>query len=522
MFAAEEQKVTVTVNAINGNTHTFKAIQLLTGTQDLTSDDMPLGDIAIGKDVSAAELISALNTVEGIQLADTANAAAIAKAISDNANKANDIARALNASVGTKNGTPVNSSTQLDKGYYLIVDTTANLAEDDAYNASLLQLTKDITITQKTDKPSSEKKVKENVKTVTGEKSAVTGQDYPAQYNDVADYNIGDYVPFQLSTKVPDMTYFKNYHITFTDTMDKGLTYATDDNHKLVVKVGGNVISADKYTLTDSGTNGETFTLKIDLKTNGTDIYTKDSVITVDFYGQLNSNAVVGLPGNVNTSTMKYSNNPNQDNGSDEGETPEDKVIVFTYELDNTKVDAETTTTKLKNAEFVLYRLNGNTKEFATFANGKVTGWVTIADPTTSDKIETYYTTKGASKFTSNNDGAFNLVGLDDNTYYLLETKAPTGYNLPTEPFVAVLKATTVNNQNWDMTPENALTQLELNGVVQNTTNRGVAQQNITNTKGAVLPSTGGMGTTIFYIIGVVLLAGAAIILVTKRRMNAE
>lgn len=184
------------------------------------------------------------------------------------------------------------------------------------------------------------------------------------------------------------------------------------------------------------------------------------------------------------------------------------KVVVFTYELDTTKVDGTDTTKVLKDAEFKLYRKNSsNTNEYVKVEDGKVKGWTTNADE--------------ASVLKSGNDGKFVVKGLDDGTYYLKETKAPSEYNLLASDIKLEIKATTTNGQNWNGTDE-ALTAIEIKVNDGNTTSgtNGTVSTTVENNKGSVLPSTGGIGTTIFYVIGGILMVGAGVILVSRRRRS--
>lgn len=402
-------------------------------------------------------------------------------------------------------------------GYYLIEDTTNTDSKDDAKNLALLKVTsanQEITPRIKTDKPSVEKKVKENTKYT---------QDggYGMNYNDVADYNMGDSVEFHLIGLVPDMDNYQTYRYEFDDTLSEGLTAPALENIKVYLSNDKKVDDNDTPLTVESYKNNLSITVssqKItvafkDLKKVSN--IEKGKYILVDYSAVLNQNAVVGLDGNVNAVKLKYSNNPNQSGeGAPTGETPEDKVIVFTYELDATKVDKNNHDTKLENAEFVLYRGEGNDKEYVKLNDEKVTGW---------DRND-----KNASVLKSNGQGFFKVIGLDDGTYYLKETKAPEGYNLPSTPFVITVKARTSHIQNWDSysacdvlkgdvpAEENAPT------VKVTSDKNGIVEEYIENSKGSLLPETGGIGTTIFYIVGVVLVLGAGVLLVTKKRMNAD
>ena len=243
---------------------------------------------------------------------------------------------------------------------------------------------------------------------------------------------------------------------------------------------------------------------------------TKDSIVTVDYTATLNSNAVIGLDGNPNEVKLIFSNNPNMTGDgtgkpTDTGETPIDKVIVFTYELDVEKVDGTENTKKLSDAEFVLKRNAGENTEYAVVTSGKLEKWV--------DSIA------NATKLVTGVEGLVKVAGLDDGTYYLEETKAPSTYNKLSEDVEIVISATTANNQNWSGTASDALTKIDVtaNGEKgEGNVNEGSAKVTVVNNKGSELPSTGGMGTTIFYVVGSILVLGAAILLITKKRMSAR
>ena len=269
---------------------------------------------------------------------------------------------------------------------------------------------------------------------------------------------------------------------------------------------------------------------------------TSETIVTVDYTAKLNNTAVIGLDGQENKVDLTYSNNPNfeyipctvdnkedvpkdEDNKEQTDKTPEDKVVVFTYEIDINKIDGDTKA-KLEGAEFTLSRKNGeNVDEYVQVdGNGKVTSWTTIA--------------ANASKLTSDANGLFKIIGIDSGSYTLTETKAPEGYNLPAEPnFAIVLTADTKNTQKYtSQTYTNAATVLTgIEGTIagkamtvlnaDSNANRGAnggVEGSIENRKGTELPSTGGIGTTLFYLAGGVMVIGAGIVLVTKKRLSKE
>lgn len=496
-----------TVNIADAlSSHTFTAYQVFSGTES----DGVLSDVQWGSGINSDAFLPALQTLilEGQTeslFKDCTDAKSVADVLSTNnsnnalANAVAKLAYANKKGDGTTLSAP---TTNLDSGYYLVVDTTANVGEGGAYNTALLQVVGNINITVKTDAPGFEKKVKEDDK---------YNQDggYGTGYNDVADYNMGDAVPFHLIGSVPDMSRYDTYKYVFHDTLSDGLTAPNNTDIKVyrssdkIIDAGDTDVTAF-FSITVSGQN---ITASIDNLKGISDIQ-KGQYIIVEYSAVLNQSAVIGLNGNPNTGYLEYSNKPDQSgSGDNTGSTPEDKVIVFTYELDTTKVDGQDKNQKLKDAEFKLKNAAG---KWAIVDNSKVTGW---AD-----------TEEGGSTLTSDANGLFKVIGLDDGTYHLKETKAPAGYNLLTEPVVVIITATTANGQNWsDYVASNALTALSVtaDGQAGTGATTGIAGITIGNNKGATLPSTGGMGTTLFYVLGSILVIGAVVLLVSKKRMNA-
>ena len=509
-MAVDGNTVNVTVPGAesNLNGHAYTAYQILSGTQATSGG--ALGDAAWGSGINGDAFLTALkaDTTIGQYFENVTDAKGFAEALSNTGNFPTDGANTrLVAKIAMKNtkgdGTVLASDngTQLDKGYYLIVDSTAD--GQTVYNPAVLAITSDITITDKTDVPTLEKKVQENKKDATGDTA------YGSKFNDVADYNIGDDVPFHLIGSVPDMSQYETYTYKFTDTFDKGFDAVDTSNVEVYLSndkkldLEGESVDTD-ITSYFSGTDGsiqytpateaqgETAGTKATLTVSTKDLkkaatYSKEQpqYVIVSYTAKLNAKAEIGLPGNVNEAYLTYSNKPDQSGTGDNNtnDTPHDKVIVFTYGLDVTKVDSKNTETKLKDAEFKLKNSDG---KWATITDGKVTGW---AD-----------TELQGSVLKSDESGKFKVEGLDDGEYTLKETKAPAGYNLPADGFSVTLTATTANNQAWDGTATKALTNLavkvgQTDGTGDVTT--GLGAITIKNTQGSSLPSTGGMGTVL-------------------------
>lgn len=488
--------------------HTFTAYQIFSGREESNV----LSDVQWGNGINSDAFLAALkaDTTYGGLFTSCGDAAAVAKVLGDNSGNSgleNAFAKLAYANK-TGNGTALTSgTTELADGYYLIVDTTEDVAEGSAYNTALLQVVGDVNITVKTDAPTVEKKVLEDDK---------YNQDggYGTGYNDVADYNMGDTVAFHLIGSVPDMSRYDTYKYVFHDTLSNGLTPPAKENVK--VYLSNDKIKDDQDTeITESFTvtvSGQDITVSCnDLKT--IEGIAQGKYIIVEYTATLNQNAVVGLNGNPNTVKLEYSNKPDQSGSGDTdntGKTPEDKVIVFTYELDTTKVDGQDSTKKLEGAEFKLKNSAG--KWAIVDSNSKVTGW--------ADKEE------DGSTLTSDANGLFKVIGLDDGTYYLKETKAPAGYNLLSSEITVVITATTTNGHNWtNGQASSALTNLAVTAdgtAGTGDTNSGIASITVANNKGNTLPETGGMGTTIFYVLGSILVLGAAVLLITRKRMGAQ
>ncbi len=405
----------------------------------------------------------------------------------------------------------------LPAGYYLVMDGAAVTGQD-ATTQYIVQVVGNTAVNVKSDVPRVEKKVKENAKSTnaagTETDKRISSYKIPSQYNDVADYNIGDEVPFQLIGTLPsNYAEYETYKYYFHDTLSAGLTYTADSIHIYVRNAGTDVEVATGFKVTHSGNSLNITAENLnDLKdvNNAKITVNASSYIIVDYTAKLNENAVIGLDGNPNEVYLEFSNNPNKGGDGETGSTPKDEVIVFTYELDVNKVENGNTTNKLKDAEFKLR--NSANKWVKVDANGKVTGWGNTEDE--------------GSTLKSDDNGLFKVIGLDDGTYFLKETKAPIGYNLLKDEVEFTVSATTANGQTWNGTPGDALTKLEIavgsDPATTGNLQEGTVDMQVANSKGSTLPTTGGMGTTIFYVVGSILVLGAAILLITKKRMSAR
>ena len=501
----------------NNTTHSYNAYQIFSGTQ--ADNSVPLGDVAWGTGINGTAFLEELKTdtrfvKEGKNIfASCTTAADVAAVLGDYADKS-DEANAF-ANVAAKHLTTTfteiaadASTVDLATGYYLLVDTSTP-GEGDAMNSALLQVTNkdNITIEKKYEVPTVDKSVK----------------DTDNQWGEAADWEIGSDVPFQLVGTLPsNYADYETYKYVFHDTLSTGLQYNGDvkvyvqnGETKTEITTGFTVDPAAAATAGGS-TQTVTFT---DLKAVAG--VTANSKIVVEYTAKLLSTAEIGNPGNKNEVYLEYSNNPNHTGeGTPTGNTPKDEVLVFTYELDVTKVDGQNAEKKLANAEFVL--LNSDKTKAARVTDGKFVEWVDVP-AAGEDGTITY---PAGTTLTSGTDGKFVIAGLDAGSYYLRETKAPAGYNLLKNDISVTITAT------LDKTENNpALTELKLsvkddktgaeatksNGSVDT----GIVATNVVNNSGTELPNTGGIGTTIFYVLGSILVIGAAVLLITKKRMSA-
>ena len=453
------------------NGHTYEIYQIFTGDYDALQPSM-LTNIKWGENgtgtVGAAVEQNVLNALS-----------AVASSASDKA-KLDVIENYVKLDT-----TPVaivtnDSSVEVVGGYYLIKDKDGSLSGSEPYTTYLVSVVGHVTINPKSnDVPEFKKKLKDTNDS-TGDVS---------DWQDSADYDIGDYIPFRLQGTVPeDYDSYSKYYYAFHDKEEAGLTF---DSSSVKVFVGdeetGTKIDASNYTVVTNPADGCTFEIVFDDLKNIPSVTAK-SIITVTYESTLNGNAVLGAQGNVNTAKLEYSNNPR---GNGTGTTPWDNVIVFTYKVVVNKVDQDNN--PLVGAQFTLTKKTKNGTD--------------VVKTMTIDSSETQFT----------------LSGLDDGEYTLTETVTPAHYNTISPITFTVNADHTIT---WETERrEDILTSLSGDKKVGEITfsvdkTAGTLTTNVINNIGTTLPGTGGIGTTIFYVIGGGLMVAAAILLITKKRME--
>lgn len=293
--------------------------------------------------------------------------------------------------------------------------------------------------------------------------------------------DVGEIVTYTITGKVPDYTGFTTYTYLITDTMSEGLTFQKN----VKVTVGDTDVTSACTITYDKDGNANKFTVSIPVQS-----YTIGAEIKVTYTAVVNEKAVAKIENNA--ATLTYSNDPTDT--SKTTTTPEDKETVYSAKVVISKYVKGSNTEKLAGAEFVLY------KEVKTDGSDTTTKYYYKWNET--DKKVEWTTDKAqATVKTTDDKGAASFDGLKDGTYYLEEVEAPAGYNLLKDPVQI-----TVNGANATTADLSSLT----------------VTGNVENSSGAELPETGGMGTTIFYVLGSVLILAAVVLLVTRKRMSSR
>lgn len=488
-FAANTNAHTITItNEKSG--HTYTAYQVFAG--DIS--DGKLTNIEWGSGVDGTAVLTALKGLDKSPYAACTTAEDVADVLagfSDDSEQLDAFAKIvgnhLNTAAGTSTETKGDTSSTYainvtGDGYYLVKDT-GTIGTDDAATKYILKVVGDVEVQAKAETPTIDKVIV-NADSANGGEGKGTAQD------------VGSVVEFKLTSKVPAMDGYDTYTYIVNDTMSAGLTF----NNDVTVTIGG--VEYSDFTVAQ---NGQSFTITFNNFIDQKDNAGKDIIIT--YSATINENALT-TDKETNTVNLVYSNNPNDD--TSKGKTPDKVVYVYNFDIVIDKYTGdETTGTRLADAKFVLYK-QVDAKKLYYYYNItlKKVEWIELAD----DAAVTAAIKAGTiTEVTTDTNGAAKFQGLDTGIYYLHETKAPAGYNLLKADVTVTITAT--YGDDGQITSSSATS-----------TNNGQYQQTqkIENKAGAKLPSTGGMGTTLFYIIGGILVLAAAVLLITKRRMNAE
>ena len=440
---ADETTYTLTLNGVQEG-HTYSAYQIFVG--DL--NESTLSNIVWGNGVTEAGQAALGNAREKAEsllfIADSeAFAAEVAPYLADAA-----------GSVTIGEGETSGEISGLIAGYYLVM-TTATTETDGVYTYYIMKVVKDTEANIKADVPEISKTV------------------------DDVDISIGDTVTFTLTaTMTSNLQGYETYQIVFHDTLSAGLDYVEES---AVVTIDG-ADKTDAFTIVEENGN---------LTISCQDVLAQDahcsSQIAVTYEATLDADAVIGTDGNSNKVYLTYSNDPNWDGEGEEptGDTPEDEVKVYTWEIPVFKYTEEgegeeVTQEPLAGAGFTLY-------------DGEDAITLTQVEGTNIYKVDP---NGSVTEIVTDETGEFEIEGLKQGTYVLVETTTPAGYNTCEDVTVVIGEdgALSVDGE-------------------------AVTTVGILNKAGSVLPETGGMGTTIFYILGSILTMAAVVLLITKKRM---
>ena len=435
---------------------------------------------------------------------------------------------------------------ELELGYYVIADITDpnNINRKPVSGLILDTATPDVVIEVKAEKPGIDKKIDNDDNLETD--------------NDRVDANeaaIGDTITYVIDSKVPDMTGYEKYYFIMHDTLSKGLTYTNN----MKVTVGDKVlVEGVDYTLTETNNEDGTTSLKIVfnnfLQYDAPEFI--DAPVVVSYTAMLNENCEVNTTPNTNDVYLQYSNDPDVEcDGENEpteedllkkptGDTPKETVKTYTTTLEIVKTDPAGT--RLQGAQFTLTGTTMNkvrieTESFELDPNGDYwmlkDGSFTTTDPeslidgapinkdlyasltdkytkTTHVEFKTQEGEELTITGTVGEDGVLRFEGIPSGEYVIKEIKAPDGYN--------ILKDTINVTIESEYVEEDGEGKMVFTYSGEAVDYNGVARVTVINQIGSELPSTGGVGTTMFYILGGVLVLAAVVLLVARKRMSAH
>ena len=515
-LTASAADYTITINKPAGDIdRTYEAYQIFQGNLDGNT----LSDIEWGTGIDGAAFLTELK--KNASFTSCTDAKTVAKklaAFTNDSDEAVAFAKLAGKFLTTATATSSSGKITVPAGYYLLKDVTT--VTDDALSLNILKVVKDVTVNPKADHPTVDKKIGTDISTGVAANEAT----------------IGDKVPFVIASKVPQMQGYTKYFFVLNDSMTAGLTY----NKDVAIKIGTTTLAADAYDVTYDDTAN---TMKIVIKDFIQYKSEAGKDIVVTYSATLNEKADLTQAGNKNTVKLTYSNNPNVDYKGDNepdttdpvGVTPEHVTVTYSTKLQLTKVDGADHNVKLEGVEFQITGTSIKTavskgEYFKQDAAGTYyqlkDGTFTETDPTAeteskyvstsvkyakvTDTTEQTKMQKVTASGTTDANGLITFEGLGAGTYYITELKTLGGYNLLTAPITVTITATpSETGCGWTVS-SNA------------TFEDDMVKLTVENNKGSVLPITGGIGTTIFYVIGGLLVCGAAVMAITKKKLSVE
>jgi fimbrial isopeptide formation D2 family protein/LPXTG-motif cell wall-anchored protein len=553
MYAsADDSQLTISNPEGDTSVHAYKAYQIITGTK---ADDNTLSNMHWGANINSEKFIAALkaNTTLDLTLSDEPSIEEVAAALEDireEADKVKALSKIFDAegtdSVLTGDPTALTAGTAatVSDGWYLIKDesTLDEVNGPKVRSANLLQIVGDTSITAKHSLPSIDKVIVEG----EDELDANTGA-------------VGDVVEYKIKSAVPDVRGYDKYFFFIDDRLSKGLTFESTDKDAFKVQINGANAPADTYTVT---WDDDAKTFRLVFKNCVTNFAGKaGQSIVVTYQATINDDVDVSKIGNTNESMLTYSNDPkltSDGNGTEHpdepddddpvGETPWDKVVTYSTQLELTKVDVSGDI--LKGAEFTLKAKDGSDMlslvaavtfteaadgEYYLLKDGTYTKTVPVTgeggnadkyqDTETKYKRSTTFTRVknesgvDAIKGMVQDDGTITFKGLKPGDYTLSETKTPKGYNTVSDINFTISAEASLTSCTWSL--EGITNPAVKNISVTQGTNETDSKIafSIENLKGSILPTTGGIGTKLFYLFGGMLAVGSGVVLVTKKRM---
>lgn len=518
-LTASAADYTITINKPAGDIdRTYEAYQIFQGNLDGST----LSDIEWGTGIDGAAFLTELKkNASFTSCTDAKTVAEKLAAFTNDSDEAVAFAKLAGKFLTTATATSSAGKITVPAGYYLLKDVTT--VAHDALSLNILKVVKDVEVNPKADHPTVDKKIGTDISTGVAANEAT----------------IGDKVPFVIASKVPQMQGYTKYFFVLNDSMTAGLTY----NRDVAIKIGTTTLAPTAYDVTYDDTAN---TMKIVIKNFIQYKSEAGKDIVVTYSATLNENADLTQAGNKNTVKLTYSNNPNvESKGENEpdstdpvGETPEHVTVTYSTKLQLTKVNGADHNEKLEGVEFQITGTSIKTavskgEYFKQDAAGTYyqlkDGTFTETDPTpeteskyvstsvkyakVTDTTEQTNMQKVTASGTTDKNGLITFEGLGAGTYFITELKTKSGYNLLTAPITVVITATPgTTSCTWTATMNGAPATFEENMV----------KLTVENNKGSVLPITGGIGTTIFYVIGGLLVCGAAVMAITKKKLSVE